>query len=247
MRNVAAARCGSDEGDVAALLMTRTKMAATRVFDFVQMSGYTQTERELSVLLNHFSSPFAALGGTASAVLSEWHRLNRMVLRDDVLRELPLEELYFRAFVHFQYNHFNVLLLAALVQAAAMDVVLAESAMSRLLPCLKSESKHNKGKMLLFMVGHAWQRINAHDVCAITAESLVHKWMVASVGELAPIPARPMHVCHIGPYVGCGCFGCLGLCSGRPIWVAMPAPSRAALQQPHACRPSVHCGPTKRL
>ena len=65
-----------------------------------------------------------------------------MVLRDDVLRELPLEELYFRAFVHFQYNHFNVLLLAALVQAAAMDVVLAESAMSRLLPCLKSESKH---------------------------------------------------------------------------------------------------------
>ena len=143
--------------------MTRPLMAATRVFDFVQMSGYTQTERELGVLLNHFSSPFAALGGTASAVLSEWHRLNRMVLRDDVLRELPLEELYFRAFVHFQYNHFNVLLLAALVQAAAMDVVLAESAMSRLLPCLKSESKHNKGKMLLFMVGHAWQRINAHD------------------------------------------------------------------------------------
>ena len=47
-------------------------------------------------------------------MLSEWHRLNRMVLRDDVLRELPLEELYFRAFVHFQYNHFNVLLLGLL-------------------------------------------------------------------------------------------------------------------------------------
>ena len=58
--HVAAARCGSDEGDVAALLMTRPLMAATRVFDFVQMSSYTQTERELSVLLNHFSSPFSA-------------------------------------------------------------------------------------------------------------------------------------------------------------------------------------------
>ena len=37
--------------------MARPLMAATRVFDFIQMSDYAQTEQELSVLLDHASAP----------------------------------------------------------------------------------------------------------------------------------------------------------------------------------------------
>ena len=38
---------------------------------------------------------------------------------DAVLRTLPLEEAFSRAFLHFKDNHFNILLLAAVVQASA--------------------------------------------------------------------------------------------------------------------------------
>jgi len=63
-----------------------------------------------------------------------------MVVRDASLRALPLEELYSRALLHFQNNHFNLLLLMALVQASAMDVVLAECGAPRL-PCLLSNKR----------------------------------------------------------------------------------------------------------
>ena len=45
--------------------------------------------------------------------------------RAQVLRALPLAELYSRALLHFQHNHFNLLLLVA-IQANAIDVVLGE-------------------------------------------------------------------------------------------------------------------------
>ena len=92
-----------------------------------------QSEQNLGVLLQHFSSVFETLGGTAAADFDEWSRLHRMVVRDASLRALPLEELYSRALLHFQNNHFNLLLLMALVQASAMDVVLAECGAPRLL------------------------------------------------------------------------------------------------------------------
>ena len=38
---------------------------------------------------------------------------------DAVLRTLPLEEAFSRAVLHFKDNHFNILLLAAVVQASA--------------------------------------------------------------------------------------------------------------------------------
>ena len=76
-------------------------------------------------MLQQFSTTFVALGGNSAAVIDEWCRLNRVMVRDATLRALPLEELYSRAFIHFQYNHFNILLLAAIVHASAYDVVLA--------------------------------------------------------------------------------------------------------------------------
>lgn len=120
---LAAAQCGMDDGELAAMLMARPVMASTRVFDMLQKPfNHAQAEQDLSVLLNHFSSAFTALGGNASAVLSEWSHLHRVVVRDEALHTIALAELYSRAFIHFQLNHINVLLLAALVQASAMDV-----------------------------------------------------------------------------------------------------------------------------
>ena len=131
-------------------------------------------------MLQHFSSAFVALGGNAAAVLDEWSRLNRKVVRDASLRALPFEELYSRALLHFQYNHFNVLLLAAFAQASAMNVVLAECSAPRLLPSLKRESARCKGRILLFLVGHAWLTIRKQDPSMINVSSLVHKWMEIS-------------------------------------------------------------------
>ena len=67
-----------------------------------------------------------SLGGNAAAAFDEWSHLNRMFARDAVLHTLPLEEALSRAFLHIKDNHFHILLLAAVVQASAMDVVLAE-------------------------------------------------------------------------------------------------------------------------
>ena len=111
------------------------------------------------------------------AVFDEWSRLNRMLIRDDSLRALPLEELYSRALLHFHYQHFNILLLMALTQASAMDSMLADCGAPGLLPFLKQETAAGKGRMLLFLVGHAWITIRKQDPSRINAESLVHKWV----------------------------------------------------------------------
>ena len=80
---------------------------------------------------------------------AEWSHLNRMFARDVVLRTLSLEEAFSRAFLHFTDNHFNILLLAAVVQASAMDVVLAELGVPQLLPTLKREEAGRRGDMPL--------------------------------------------------------------------------------------------------
>ena len=72
-------------------------------------------------------------------------------VRDVVLRTLSLEEAFSRAFVHFKDDHFNILLLTAVVQASAMHVVLAELGVPKLLPTLKREEAGRQGDMLLFM------------------------------------------------------------------------------------------------
>ena len=153
---IAVARCGSDEGQMAAMMMERPVMAATLVFDSIREQDCVDAEQNLGVLLQHFSSVFETLGGSAAAVFDEWSRLHRMVVRDASLCALPLEELYSRALLHFQHNHFNLLLLMALVQASAMDVVLAECGAPRLLSALKQESARCRGKMLLFLVEPRW-------------------------------------------------------------------------------------------
>ena len=145
--------------------MTRPLMAATRVFDFVQKPGYLRAEKDFNVLLHHFDSLFSALGGDAAAVLDEWSSFSRMIMGDQILRALPLTELYSRAFLHFQSSYFNVLLLAALSHAAAMDVVLSECGMPMLLPSLKSESVDYKSKMLQYIVGRALQTICKRPEC----------------------------------------------------------------------------------
>jgi len=180
---LAAGECGFDEGEMAAMLMMRPVMAATHVFDFIQKPGYVQAEKEFNVLLQHFEFLFAALGGDASAVLGEWSSLCRMVAGDPVLRALPLTELYSRAFLHFQSSYFNVLLVAALSHAAAMDVVLSECGAPMLLPSLKRESVNYKSKMLLFVVGRALQKVRVQEVSMINVASLTHEWAEMSAHE----------------------------------------------------------------
>ena len=97
------------------------------------------------MLTQHFSLAFVTLGGNAAAVFDEWTRLNHMAIRDASLCALPLEEFYSRAFLHFQLNHFNILLLAALAHASAMDVVLAECGARRGC-CLLSNERANSAK-----------------------------------------------------------------------------------------------------
>eukprot|EP00966_Prymnesium_polylepis_P081702 1892504-Prymnesium_polylepis.1 len=58
-----------------------------------------------------------------------------------------------------------------------MDVVLAECGAPRLLPSLKRESPHFKGRMLLFLVGHAWGTIRMQDPSMTSVASMVHKWI----------------------------------------------------------------------
>ena len=142
--------------------------------------SFVYVARPCTNYLEHFSSAFVALGGSAAAVFDDWSRLNRLFTRDASLRALPLEEAYSRALLHFKDNHFNLLLLAALVQAKAMDVVLAECGAARLLPSLKREEAGRRGNMLLFLVGHAWLTIKKQDPSLINAVGLVNKWIEMS-------------------------------------------------------------------
>ena len=124
-----------------------------------------------------------ALGGNSAAVIDEWCRLNRVMVLDGTdatLRALPLEELYSRAFIHFQYNHFNILLLAAIVHASAYDVVLADCGAPSLLPSLKQESELYRGSMLLFLVSQAWLTFRKYDPSAISVPNLIQKWVEIS-------------------------------------------------------------------
>ena len=79
------------------------------------------------MLLTEHSNLFVHLGGCPSAVLREWARLKRIIVEDDTLRELSHAELFSRLFVHFIDEHANVLLLAAVWHAAAIDARLRKS------------------------------------------------------------------------------------------------------------------------
>ena len=83
---------------------------------------------------------------------------------------LPLEEAFSRAFLHFKDNHFNILLLAAVVQASA-TVSVCHGRRSGRAWCAEafgvSQARREAGRrgdMLLFLVGHAWLTIRKHDV-----------------------------------------------------------------------------------
>ena len=109
-------------------LMAEPIIAATQIFDHIQLPESPQVKEHLDVLLDHYDAKgFLALGGTRSEVHREWTRLNTLILRDDILRTLPLHVLYARLFLHFTASHQNVLLLAALVQALAIDAALCRS------------------------------------------------------------------------------------------------------------------------
>ena len=180
---IAAARCGSEEHQMAAMLMERPVMAATCVFDSIQEQNCVDAELNLGVLLQHFSSVFEMLGGTATAVFDEWPRLHRMVVRDASLRALPHEELYSRALLHFQNNHFNL-------ESAALDGSRASFRHGRgsgrvrcaaAVVCSQTRERTRcREKMLLFLVGHAWLTVRKQDPSMISVANLVHKWIEAS-------------------------------------------------------------------
>ena len=58
-----------------------------------------------------------------------------------------------------------------------MDVVLVERGSSRLLNALRREHEAHTGKMLLFLVGRAWQAVRAKDDASeICVERLINEW-----------------------------------------------------------------------
>ena len=130
------------------------------------------------MLLDHYDTKgFLALGGSRSDVYREWRRLNTLIVRDNVLRTLPLHVLFSRLFLHFAASHHNALLLAALVQVLAIDATLSDQGMS-VQRALKAEGTGYKGQMLLYLLGHAWEAMGAgFDVRAISVESLVRSWV----------------------------------------------------------------------
>ena len=157
------------------LLMADALTAAVCVFERIQNPVQAHAERDLTLLLGQYRQLFVFLGGKPTSVVSEWSGLSKLVVRDDILRQLPLAELFSRLFLHFANHHCNVLLLAAIVQAAAMDVTLTDTSLIR---SLKAEGQR-KDKMLLFLVGRAWQAIGARgDASAVSVESLVKSWFV---------------------------------------------------------------------
>ena len=115
-----------------------------------------------------YGSAFDMLGGDRTAVQCEWTRLVRVVMEDDVLRDLSNSELYARLYLHFSAFHDNVLLLAALMHAAWLYDV---ASLLRILPA------DNKAHMLLLMMGKAWQAIGAcGNKTAPPIQVLVEAW-----------------------------------------------------------------------
>ena len=103
----------------------------------------------------------------------EWTRLNKLIVHDEVLRALPLHELYSRLFLQFGRSHHNVLLLVAVVQALAIDATISKSS-DRVLRALRAEDQDYKSEMLLYMLGRAWQAMGSRiDARAIAVKTLL--------------------------------------------------------------------------
>ena len=104
-------------------MIARPVMNATHIFDLIQEPGYEHTVQNLGELLKHFTSAFVSWWQRSSSVRLVQSGLIStacsLAMPGAVLRTLPLEEAFSCAFLHFKDNHFNILLLAAVVQPSA--------------------------------------------------------------------------------------------------------------------------------
>ena len=137
-------------------LMVEPLIAATQVFDHMQQPDSPGVEQALSLLDHYDSKGFAALGGERSEVRREWTRLNKLIVQDEVLRALPLHELYSRLFLHFSPSYPHVLLLIAVLQARAIDANISKR-------CVDSElrAKDKRARCsstCLAMPGKRWEQ-----------------------------------------------------------------------------------------
>ena len=98
----------------------------------------------------------------------------QLIVQDEVLRDLPLHELYSRLFLHFGASYPHVLLLIAVVQACRHR---RKHINDRVLRALRAEGQGQKCAMLLYMLGHAWQAMGAGmDARAIVVKRIVSAW-----------------------------------------------------------------------
>ena len=127
----------------------------------------------LSLLLatGQYGHVFDNLAGDRSRVLREWSRMVKVVSRDAALCDLSYSELYSRL-LHFNADHPNVLLLAAIIHAAWMYNGPA------LLLTLKKE-KSQKLQMLFYMMGTAWDTIalNGKMASPMSVDALAGAWI----------------------------------------------------------------------
>ena len=107
----------------------------------------------------------------------------QLIVQDEVLRDLPLHELYSRLFLHFGASYPHVLLLIAAVQACAIDANISKRS-DRVLCALRAEGQGQRCAMLLYMLGHAWQAMGAGmDARAIVVKRIVSAWAEMKCGS----------------------------------------------------------------
>ena len=104
-----------------------------------------------------------------------------MIMGDQILRALPLTELYSRAFLHFQSSYFNVLLAALCFHMLRPWMWFCRNVVCQCC-CLLSRARvwTTKSKILLYIVGRALQTARVQDVSAVNVASLTHAWVEMS-------------------------------------------------------------------
>ena len=103
----------------------------------------------------------------------ELTRLKNIIMGDEVLRNLTLSELFCRLYSStFVDEPSNILLLAAIWHAAAMDVLSAS-----ILRCLRYDDQDHRRDMLFYLVSRAWQVIGEEmDVSHLSVKDIVTAW-----------------------------------------------------------------------
>ena len=180
-------------------------LKASCIFEHVRWPSYNTSklvlesygEAELAVLVDHYKTLYAYLGGDSSKVQREWRRLKLFVGREGPLVSLTYIELYQRLFDKkgnkFIYQAdgthtdklddlslYNILLLVTIVMTFAVDTSVCERGFA-LMNNLKTAQRSLMGNLLLRTLmticelGKEWE-----DPTMIPVDDIVEEWRLQS-------------------------------------------------------------------